>query len=63
MRSFSGIFFSLKKLEKYLLKDKSERRVIGEGVGAVSLLSSYDYNFAGQVAARRGRVNNGLARR
>lgn len=53
----------LKTLEKYIFKDKSKRRVIGEGVVAKSLLSSDDYKFFGQVAVRRDRVNNGLARR
>ena len=52
-----------KTLEKYLHKDKSKRRVIGGGVGMQANLSIDDCDFSGQVAARRDRVNDGLARR
>ena len=42
MRSFSEKNeVPLKIWEKYLFKDKSKRRIIGEGVGAKSLLSSW----------------------
>ena len=55
--------FSFLTLEKYLFSGLSKRRVIGDGVRGKSLLNKKYYDFAGQVAARYDRVNNGLVRR
>ena len=50
-------------LKKNLFSDLFKRRLIGDGVGGKSVLHKKYYDFAGQVAARYDRVNNGLVRR
>ena len=50
-------------LLEYITPDKTKGRKINNGVGKPSLMNDFNYDFAGQVAARKDEANDGMAQR
>ena len=50
-------------LLEYITPDKTKGRKINNGVGKLSLMNDFDYDFAGQVADRKDRANDRITQR